>query len=1349
MAASSLRSVSKKRLAKILIPLLIAAGIIFNILAPLFAIIWSQQPFLGFLLYPRLIVSDSYSPNWDLSTLGLQAGDILVSIDNAPVASGRDVYLTLREHQVNETVSLKIDPVSAQPADAAKTLPISLKSFPGADLLIFFWLPYAIGLVYLALGLTVYHLRGGERVGTVFVAFCVLVSILVGGFLDQHTLHFLSPVWAFAFPVTGASLLHLSLVFPTETRLLRRRPWLSFVSYLPALLLGIINLYSLYLTPNPRLHTAVQMVNSVFLSLSAFLFFSLLLNARLTSLSRRVRQQITVIFWGSVIAFGPGAIWVIARALGFGMPFGWPLFIAVFTPLFIFPMTIAFASLRYRLLDLDLVFSRGITYTLLIVLVTAAYFFTVSLLVALFQNTTLYQNPIIIVVFILVLVLLLEPLKNYLQASINRFFLVDQFDSRQLLQLYGRALTSSPLDTDEILKLLLSHTNEALLPEQAIVFLKDPARNSYTIRHQLGVNGIATVEVQFGEQDDLVKWLTNTHDILQLSSSGATQQEVYIGPEELARLHMLDLALCVPLLGSDYLLGWLALGPKRSASPYTSSDLMFLATLASQTTIALENARFLEQANRRAAELEALQEISVDIQAEVEPDQLLKSVVERAARLLGAEGGMVFLLEPDNQTLKAVVSYNLGKDYTGSTLKTYEGLTSKIMQLGEPVVIDNYQNLLNRPAQFKDANFGAVMGAPFHWQGRVRGILYLVHRSHGPRFSKNDVWLIEFFAIQAAIALEKSQLLQQARDRATQLATLMDVSSAISSTLNLDDALQRVMDRAVQILNAEAGSLLLMDRYGKELIFEVVLGPTGAELRGARIPVGQGIVGTVAKTGEALIVNDVASDPRWEVAFDEATAFQTRDILCVPMITHEQVVGVIEVINKQDRTTFTEEERDLLLSFGAQSAIAIENAQHFTRVDQALAERVQELQALQMFDQELQNLLELNRVLDITLTHAMDALGISLGVIGIIGPKGDPGLYLLAQHGMPMEMGRYKIDPWPLAKGVIGRVARTGELAWVNDITKEKDYVPKNHRTRSLLIVPILREDRVIGVIDLESTDPDYFTSDDVSFVRVLISHAAIAIENAYLFDQVKDANEAKSEFMSTASHELKIPMTSIKGYAKLLHMGAGGSLTDQQKEFLSVITNNVDRMSQLVNDLLDVSRIEAGRIRLEIRDVQMKDVIDEVLASVQTQIENKQLNLTKKLADNLPKLRADYNRMVQIVTNLISNAYKYTPAGGSITVTARPYNGDIRGIAVSVADTGYGMSEEDQTNLFTTFFRSSDENVRNEPGTGLGLAITKKMVESHGGELSFESELGQGSTFTFTMPLVCKIPPGVEVSER
>jgi signal transduction histidine kinase len=190
--------------------------------------------------------------------------------------------------------------------------------------------------------------------------------------------------------------------------------------------------------------------------------------------------------------------------------------------------------------------------------------------------------------------------------------------------------------------------------------------------------------------------------------------------------------------------------------------------------------------------------------------------------------------------------------------------------------------------------------------------------------------------------------------------------------------------------------------------------------------------------------------------------------------------------------------------------------------------------------------------------------------------------------------------------------------------------------------------------------------------------------------------------------------------------------------------------MDRLVKDLLDISRIEAGRIRLQIEDVQMRDVINEVIESSQNQIQSKNLNLKLDVDDDLPELRADYSRMVQIMTNLVSNAYKYTPDGGSITVTAKPYNnGALQGIVVTVKDTGYGIAPEDQAKLFTKFFRASDQNIRDEPGTGLGLSITKTMIETHGGELTFESELGKGTSFTFTMPLVSKIPPGVEVIER
>ena len=1326
---------------------LVAIG--FVVLAPVFALAWANAPFPGILFYPKLTATYTFNPEWAAHQRGVTAGTVLRAIDESLVDSGRSLYLALKEKNINDPVQLSIEPSPTEADTSPQSLQIVLTSFPVQDMLIFFWLPYIIGLFYLAMGFMISRLRGAGQGSDVFIAFCVSMIILTTAIFDLYTLHFLAWAWAFALPFSGATLLHLALVFPKQSRMARRQPWLRYIIYSIALLLGLVNLYSFYFSSSPGLYLSLRPWSLAFVGLSILSFLVLQLNNRLTTLSPLVRQQISIIFWGGVIAFGPAALWTLANAVGWQTPFELSIFAGVFGPFIIFPLAVAYAMLRYRLLDLDIAFNRGVVYALLTLMITVIYFLIVSFLGALLQDTFLFRNPIVLAIFVIILVIALEPLKQRFQGIINRLFLREAFDYRELLQRYSRALISTPLSTGHVLEMLAKQAEEALTPEHALIFLRDLPRGVYTINYQQGGSNIQNVEIQFGLSDDLAQWLADTNNILQLSPNGAAPPGVNISREELARLNMLNVALCVPLLGSEHLLGWLALGLKKSGQPYLSDDLSFLATLAGQTTIALENAQFLEEANRRAAELEALQKISVEIQAEAEPDILLRSVVEQATNLLHAEGGLVFLLEPDKKTLKVVVSHDLDRDYTGYTLKKTEDIAGRVILLAEPVVVDNYHNFSGRSPKFQDAAFGAVLGVPLRWNGQVQGVLYLVHRPQGLRFSESDTWLMELFATQSAIALEKSHLLQEAKRVANQLTTLSDVSMAISSTLDLDVALERVMNRAVQILNAEAGSLLLADPQGTHLTFEVVLGPTGEELLGVKTPIGKGIVGTVAQTGQPLIINDVAADPRWNVAFDEATEFKTKDLLCVPMISHNRVVGVIEVINKQDGTVFTEDESNLLMSFGAQAAIAIENAQRFTRTDQALAERVQELQMLQMFDLELQTSLELKRVLDIALTHAMDALGVSMGLMGVLREKDEPGLYLLAQHGLPMEMGRYKIDPWPLSRGVMGRVARTGKFELVNDITQAKDYVPKTHRTRSLLVVPVMREDRVIGVINLESTDDNYFTEEDANFVNLLVSHAAIAIDNAQLFEQVKEVNQAKSEFISTASHELKIPMTSIKGYAKLMSMGAVGDLTEQQKDFLGVIANNVDRMDRLVSNLLDVSRIEAGRIRLELEDVQIKTVIDEVIESIKTQLEKKNLRLHLDITDNLPHIRADYHRVVQIITNLISNAYKYTPEGGNITVVAKPYNGSIQGIAVSIKDTGYGISEEDQSKLFTNFFRSGDQNIRDEPGTGLGLAITKRMIESHGGELSFESELGKGTCFTFKVPLVSKIPAGVEVVER
>lgn len=239
--------------------------------------------------------------------------------------------------------------------------------------------------------------------------------------------------------------------------------------------------------------------------------------------------------------------------------------------------------------------------------------------------------------------------------------------------------------------------------------------------------------------------------------------------------------------------------------------------------------------------------------------------------------------------------------------------------------------------------------------------------------------------------------------------------------------------------------------------------------------------------------------------------------------------------------------------------------------------------------------------------------------------------------------------------------------------------------------------------------------------------------ELAVAHDEAVAANKSKSEFVSIVSHELKLPMTSIKGYSDLMLGGATGPLTENQVTFLTTIRNNVNRMAALVSDLTEISRIESGNLRIEPRAVPVWDAIDEVVTLTKTQIAEKKQTITVDIPEKLPKSWCDRGRFVQIITNLISNANKYSPEGAHIFVQAVRADEMIK---IKVQDNGYGMTLEDQRLLFSKFFRSGDEKVRETPGTGLGMSITKNLVELQGGKIWFESEYRKGTTFYFTVPV-------------
>ncbi len=1318
----------------------ITLAVVVNLLAPVLAWQWARRPFLGLLLEQTLVISDVHNPAWPARQLGLRNADRLLAIDGQPVATGREVAAVLAQKQSGQMVTLTVEKDPARSSAGILTVQVPLIAFPPGDFLMTFWFPYLLGLLYLGMGVAVYRLRRNERSAQVFALFTILFSIFTGSFFDVYSYHWLVYFWTLSIPLAGAALLHLAMVFPAETRLIRRYPWLRFIPYGLALLIGLYASATLYTTP--RGYFIPWRWCFAFAGFSALGFIALLLHSRFQTVFPIVRQQARIILWGSIAAFFPVVTWTLTNLLGAQIPLSSAIFILIFVPFAIFPASIAYAVLRYHLLNLDLVISRSLVYLGLTLLVTAAYFLAVSLVGRLFQTSAAADNPVLLALFVLTLIFSLGPVRDRLQGFVDRAFLCEAADYRLLLQNYGHELTSAPLKTERILAMLLNRCETALHPGRTLVFLRD-STGSYTVHAQAGTPLPPDIHIHFDTNDELPRRLAGRpersegDEALHLSFHGDAIIAPGFPPEEAGRLTVLDVELFVPLRGTEHLIGWVALGPRRSGIPYHQSDVVFLTTLANQTAIALENAQLLETAEHRARELMALQQTSLDIGAQLETDRLLQAIVERAIHLLGAQGGAMYLRESGGDQLKVVVSYNLDKDYTGTTIRQGEGVAGQVALTGEPVSVDNYCDFPQRATPYRDSQLGAVVGVPLTWGGEVRGVLDVVHRLGGPTFTEDDVWLLSLFASQAAIALENARLFQHFQDRARQLATLNQVSRTINETLDLEAVLQLIMEKAMELLDAEAGSLLLVDGSGQALTFEVVLGPASSQLRGAQMAVGSGIAGMAAKEMRSLIVNDVQSDPRWNVSFDRTTEFVTRNLICVPMISHDRLVGVIEVLNKYAPEGFSEEDIELLSSFAAQAAIAIENARLFTMTDQALGERMQELQTMQIIDQQLNATLDFARVTDLTLGHATDAVGASTGVMGVMDEE-STGLYLMAQTGAPAEYARYRDELWPVDRGIIGQVARTGQPAMSGKVKQEPGFDPVMARTQSQMVVPVLYQGRVRAVISLESLHPNAFNQDDLVFVTRLADHAAIAIENARLYQQAQAANQAKTEFMSIASHELKIPMTSIKGYAKLLTLGAGGELNERQRDFLNIISANVDRMDRLVGDLLDVSRIEAGRLRLEMGPVDLRAVIETVVKSVETQIEAKKLSLRVEIPETLPPVWGDHGRLIQVVTNLVSNAYKYTPDGGRIRIVADGLGASSSSdrLTVSVSDTGLGISPEDQQKIFTKFFRADDPYVRDVPGTGLGLSITKSLIEMHGGEIWFRSEPGKGTTFTFTLPV-------------
>jgi len=1288
----------------------------------------TQAPFPGFLTEPTLVINGMGDSDWPGYAAGLEYQDHLIALDGRPLNDATALARELARYEAGDVVVFTV----RTPEGVTRDVPVELEATPPNVWGNFFLLPYSLGLVYLGIGIWAFVARRRETAGQVFGLVCALVALALGLLFDLYTTHSLSRVWVIALSMIGSVLLHLGLVFPQRVRFLNHHSRLHYLAYAPGIIIAIVNQFTLLNFDAPRAYFGAWAPMFIFTSVGVVGFLAMMLYRARSSQSPIVQHQARVILWGSLLAFGPMAIWLV-----FSRFFEWLLSPVQFFPwLILFPLSIAYTILRYRLFNINLVVSRGVVYALLSAVIVGAYFFFLYLVSLIFGVTLQTNDPVVLGVFVLVLALLLHPARMRLQRAVDHVFLREAVDQREVMRQFVNRLTETT-GLASVFQALDEALGTGWDLQFAALFLEGSQRGHYG-PHVIGSGSFPVPDASFSKSGPLVRQMLGRRESIYLYDDRPLPADL----EEEHALKSLRPALFIPVAGH----GWITLGPKRSGQPFSSEDLSTLESLGAQMAVALEKARLFTDLEQRMTEVDVLRWVGQAVSFSMDVDDLMELIYAQTSRVLDANNFYIALYNAEKKTLSFAFYVEEGERlYKGDEWSVDIGLTGEIIRTGRPILTDDYlQECQHRGVTSGGRPGKAWMGAPLNAGDQVIGVMNVSSFEPGVSYTHEQLQFFSTIADQAAAIIDKARLYQEMEERAQQLAALNEVGSVITSTLDLSAVLHLIMDTAVDLLQAEAGSLVLVDQETEELVFEVTAGPGSADLVGMRLPPGTGIMGTVIQDMESVIIRDAQSDQRWGGDLD--AAFVTRSIIAVPMISRGKPIGVIELLNRQDGGPFDEDDARLLTAFATNAAVSIENARLFTQTDQALAARVEELSMMQRIDRELNATLDYNRVMDLTLDWALRMTGAEVGLLAVVVETDDGvrGLRFLANQGYPQDqVAAYEDTLWPLDRGIIGRVVQTGLPELIEAVKSDPDYEEAVAGVVSQLTVPIRREDQIIGVIALESSQPALLDQGGLDFVIRLADHAAIAIENARLFDQVRRANDAKTEFVSFVSHELKQPMTSMRGYTDLLASGATGELSEVQRSFLDTIRSNVNRMNSLVSSLLDISRIESGRIRINLSDVSVEQVIEESLRTIRQQIDEKEQRLEVEVSPDLPLVRGDRERLIQVLTNLVSNAHKYTPSGGQIRVQARLQlgaegNGARNGyVMCSVSDTGVGMSPQDQERLFTKYFRSEDPAVRSESGTGLGLVITKSLVELQGGEIWVESEQGQGSTFAFTIPVV------------
>jgi signal transduction histidine kinase len=518
----------------------------------------------------------------------------------------------------------------------------------------------------------------------------------------------------------------------------------------------------------------------------------------------------------------------------------------------------------------------------------------------------------------------------------------------------------------------------------------------------------------------------------------------------------------------------------------------------------------------------------------------------------------------------------------------------------------------------------------------------------------------------------------------------------------------------------------------------------GGELRPGR----GSAVGRVALEHRTVHILDASEDPAFHEVSEARRIAGARTLMGIPMLRGDMLIGAI-IIWRTEVRPFTDKQIELVTTFADQAVIAIENVRLFTELQERtreLARSVEELKALGEIGQAVSSTLDLETVLT-TIAARADQLSGTDGAAIYEFDEAIGTFHLRVALKLEEELlSVLRARPTPLGEGVVGRVGLAREPVQIPDISQDEAYqgplreVALRAGNRALLAVPLLREDRLVGALVVRRRAPGRVPEETVKLLQTFATQSVLAIQNARLFQEIEDksrqleaASRHKSEFLANMSHELRTPLNAIIGFSEVLAERMFGEVNEKQAEYLQDILASGRHLLSLINDILDLSKVEAGRLELELASFNLPVALENALTLVRERATRHGITLDVTVDAGLGEVVGDERKIRQILLNLLSNAVKFTPEGGRVGVTATAADGAI---TISVSDTGIGIAPEDQAAIFEEFRQVGLDDARKREGTGLGLTLAKKFVELHGGRIWVRSQVGQGSTFTFTLPV-------------